>query len=98
MVGAGDPNGDRTPACLELSLVGRQKWEQVSPSVISTVADMILELVGLRMLRDWGWRTTPSRESSWPQKSQNWFPPGDRTRSTWVEEPDGWSRASGGLG
>lgn len=42
-VGTGDSDGDKAPATLELSLVGRQMGT-VEPSVVSTVAERILEL------------------------------------------------------
>lgn len=72
MVGVEDPDGDKASFNLELCLVGRQKWEQLRPSVISAVAGMILELVGLGLLRGWG--STPGREVSWPQKCQELVP------------------------
>lgn len=71
MVGAGDPDGDKDPTSLELSLVGRQKWEQLRPSVIGTVAEMILELVGLGFNTKQGDLLATKVSESVPSRIQN---------------------------
>ena len=89
MVGAGDPDGDKAPTHLELSLVGRQKWKQLRPSVIGTVV-MILELVGLGVNTKQGGLLATKVSELVPSRIQN--------QMYLVEEPDGWSRTSIGLG
>lgn len=98
MVGAGDPDGDQGPTSLELSLVGRQKWEQ-----FKIQSDRHCGRDGYRAGRagnaKWqGLGVNAKQGGLLEQKSQNGCPPGHRTRCTWLEEPYGWSRTSSDLG
>lgn len=72
-------------------------WES---SVISSVAEVILELAGLGQPQGWGWRwgPTPSRVGSLAPKVSELLPSRTEGQMFPGGGANGWCRASSGLG
>lgn len=96
MMGAGDPDGDEAPCQLAAQSGGQADVGTVGPGVISTVAEMILELAGLGLPQGWG--PTPMGGGACHKGIKLVPLPGYRIRCSQGEEPDGRSRAFSGLG
>lgn len=88
-MGAGDPDGDEAPCQLAAQSGGQADVGTVGPGVISTVAEMILELAGLGLPQGWG--PTPMGGGGLVTKVLSWYP----SQDTESDVPRGRSQMDG---